>query len=54
MVEEFRMYDLPYGSKAYDRATDIINEVETTKRQNKVTEVYKPATANRSSVLNDG
>ena len=28
MCAEFRGYDLPYGSKAYDKATTIIAEIE--------------------------
>lgn len=39
MVEEFRALDMPYGSKAYDKATDVLNEANMVK-ESKMTEVF--------------
>ena len=39
MVEEFRALDLPYGSKAYDNATDVLNEANMAKER-KMTEIF--------------
>lgn len=39
MVEEFKALDLPYGSKAYDKATDVLNEANMAKER-KMTETF--------------